>query len=63
MAHYDSFRINIAIMDMNRLTAKILDVINDIHNINFTIKKRIYVIPPPQYLDWFEIYYPIVPFN
>ena len=34
VAHYDSFRINITIVDMHRLTAMILNVSNAYHNEN-----------------------------
>ena len=63
MAHADSFRINIAIADMHRLTARILDVSNAFHNINVPVHDRLYVSPPPYYLDWFDRYYPNVPLN
>ena len=29
---------------------------NALHNTNVPIIERVYVIPPPYYLDWFEIY-------
>ena len=48
---------------MNRLTAKILDVINASQNKNASIHRIVYVIPPNYYLDWFEKYYPNVPLN
>ena len=63
MAHSDSFRINIAIADIHRLTAVIMDVINEFHNKHFPIHERVCVIPPPYYLDWFDISYPNVPIN
>ena len=37
VAHSDSLRINIAITDMHRLTASILDVMNEFHNKNVLI--------------------------
>ena len=57
MAHTDSFRINIAIAAIHILTARILDVSNTFHNTNFPIHDRVYVSPPPYYLDFFEISY------
>ena len=63
MAHADSFRINIAIAYMHRLTARILDVINAFQNTNVPIHERVCVSPPPYYLDWFERSYPNVPLN
>ena len=63
MAHVDSFRINIAIASMHRLTYRILDVSNEFQNTNVTIHERVCVSSPPYYLDWFERYYPNVPIN
>ena len=63
MAHDDSFIINIAIASMHRLTARILDVSNAFQNTNVPIHERVCVIPPPYYLDWFEIFHPNVPLN
>ena len=63
MEHYDSFRINIAIADMHRLTAMILDVNNAFQNTNVPIHERVCVSPPPYYLDLFESSYPYVPLN
>ena len=60
LAHADSLRINIAISAVHRLTAKILDVINAFQNLNVPIHERVYVSPPPYYLDWFEKPYPNV---
>ena len=48
---------------MHRLTATILDFSNAFKNKNFPINKRVCVIPPPYYLDWFEILYPNIPLN
>ena len=48
---------------MHRPTARILDVRNAFQNKNVHIHERVYVIPPPYYLDWFEIYYPNVSLN
>ena len=61
MAHADSFRINIDIAAMHRLTARILYVSDAFHNTNFPLHERVCVSPPPYYLHWFEIYYPNVP--
>ena len=63
LAHADSFIINIAIVDMNILTARILDVSNTFHNTNVPIYEKGCFSPPPYYLDWFEISYPNVPLN
>ena len=48
---------------MHILTARILDVSNEFHNKNVTINERVYVSPPPYYLEWFERYYPNVTLN
>ena len=56
VAHAESFRINVSIEDMHRLTAVILDVSNAFQNTNVLIHERVYVIPTPYYIDWFEIY-------
>ena len=63
MAHAESFRINIAIAYMHRITARILDVSNAFQNKTFTIHEIFCVIPQPYYLDWFEGYYPNVLLN
>ena len=63
MAHADSFRINIAIASIHRLTARILDVSNAFQNTKFPINERVCVSTPPYYLDWFERSYPNVPLN
>ena len=63
MAHADSFIINTSIAAIHRLTASILDVSNAFYNTNVPIQERFCVIPPPYYLDWFEIYYPNDPLN
>ena len=63
MAHTDSFIINIAIADIHRLTAINLYVSNAFQNINFLIHKRVCIIPPTYYLDWFERYYPNITIN
>ena len=43
---------------MHRLTARILYDSNAFENMSDPIHEIIYVIPPPYYIDWFEIYYP-----
>ena len=48
---------------MHRLTARILDVINEFHNTNIPIHERVCVSSPSYYLDWFEKSYPYVPLN
>ena len=63
MAHADSFRINIAIESMHRLTSRILDINNAFQNTNVTNHERVCVIPPPYYLDWFERSHLNVPLN
>ena len=63
MAHADSFRINVSIASMHRLTVGILDVSNAFHNTNVAIHEIVCFIPPPYYLDWFKISYPNVPLN
>ena len=51
MAQSYSFRTNIIIVDMHRLTASILDVSNVFQNTNVTIHEILCVSPPPYYLD------------
>ena len=63
MAHADSFRINVVIVAIHRLTSRILDVSNTFHNKNVPVHEIVCVIPPPYYLDWFEISYSNVPIN
>ena len=63
MAYADSFRIKISIADVHRLTARVLDVSNEIQNKNVPINEIICVSPPPYYLDWFERSYPNVTHN
>ena len=63
MVHADSFKINISIASMHRLTDRILDVSNAFRNTNVHIHERVCISPPPYYLDWFERYYPNVPLN
>ena len=63
MAHANSFRITIASVAMYRLTARVLDVSNAIHNKNVLINEIVCVSLIPYYLDWFEKYHPYVPLN
>ena len=63
IAHADSFRINISIADMYRLTARILDVSNEFKNKFFPFHERGCVNPTHYYIDWFGISYPNVPLN
>ena len=63
VGHNDSFRINIAITAMHRITSRILDVSNAFQNTNVPIHGRVCVIIPPYYLYWFEIFYPNVTLN
>ena len=63
MANNNSFRINIAITAIHKLTDRILDVGNAFQNTIFSIYKILYVITPPYYLEWFEKYHPNVPLN
>ena len=63
MAHADSFRFNIAILDMHRITAIILDVIKAFQNTNVPIHEIVCVSPPAYHLDWSEKYYPNVTLN
>ena len=37
VSHADSFRINIDLTDMNRITDRIMDISNGLHNINVPI--------------------------
>ena len=48
---------------MNRLIVSILDVNNAFHNTNVPINEKVYVSPPPYFLDWFERSYPDVRIN
>ena len=63
VAHADSFRTNISISSIHKLTARILDVSNEFQNTNVPIYERVFVSPPPYYLYWFEISYPNFPLN
>ena len=63
VAHADSFRINIVIEAMHRLTSRILGISYYFQNKNNPIHKRVCVSPPPYYVDWFEKYYPNVTLN
>ena len=48
--HSDSFRINIDIADMHRLTDKILDVRNEFQNTHVPIIEIVCVSSPPYYI-------------
>ena len=63
MAHAGSFRINISIASMHRLTDSILDVSNIFQHINIPVNEIICVSPQAYYLGWSERYYPNVPLN
>ena len=63
VAHADSFRINIDIAAMCRLTASILDVSNVFQNKNIPINERVCLSPTTYYLDWYERTYPNVTLN
>ena len=63
VAHPDSFRINISIVDMHRLTVRILDVSNASNNTSVHIHERVCVVQPPYYIDCFERSYANVPVN
>ena len=63
VAHSDSFRINISIAAIYKLTDSIFYVSNAFHNKLFPIHERVCVNPLTYYLDWFEISYPNVPLN
>ena len=63
MAHAGSFRINIDISYMHRLTASILDVSNAFQNTNFPIHDIVCVVPPQYYINWFGISHPNVTLN
>ena len=54
VSHADSFRFNIGITAMHRLTASILDSINAFKNTNVPIHERVCNIPPPYDIDWFK---------
>ena len=63
VAHANSFRINIVIASINRLTDRILDISNAFKNKNVPIHERVCVSTPPYYLDCFKISYPNVSIN
>ena len=63
MAHADSFRINISVAAMHRLTKRTLYVINAVQNINVTINEIFFVITTPYFMEWFEKHHPIIPIN
>ena len=48
---------------MHILAASILDVSNAFQNTNVPIHERVFVSPPPYYLDWFKRSYPYIPLN
>ena len=48
---------------MHRLTTRTLYVSNVFQNENVLIYERVCIIPPPYYLNWFEISYPNFPLN
>ena len=50
-------------MDIHRFTVKVLYVSNAFNNTHVPIHERVYVIPPPYYIDWFETSYHNVPLN
>ena len=56
VAFSDLFIINISIAAMHILTARVLDVSNAFQNKNVPTYEIVCVIPPPYYIDWFEIY-------
>ena len=58
VTHYDYLRINITIMDIHILTARIWDVRNDFQNKHFHINKIVCVSLPPYNMEWFEQYLP-----
>ena len=53
VAYADSFRINIAIIFMRRLTTRTLYVRNEFQNTDVPINERGCVGPPNYYLYWF----------
>ena len=63
LAHYDSFRINISIKAMCRITTRIFYASNVFQNTNVPINERICVSPPTYYLDCFERYYSNITLN
>ena len=63
LAHADSFRMNIFIADMHKLTDRILDSSNTFRNKNVPIHEIVCVSPPPYYIDWFEKCYPNATLN
>ena len=48
---------------MHGLTASILGVSNVFQNKTFPIHERVFVSPPPYYIDYFERSYPNAPLN
>ena len=63
MAHADLFTINIDIADMHILTASILYISNEFHNVNVPIHEIFCVSTPPYYKEFFERSYPNVTLN
>ena len=63
MAHSDSFRFKTAITAMYILSDRTLDVVNSFQNANVLIHERLYVRPPPYYMDWLEKFYPSITIN
>ena len=60
VTHAEYFIINIPIVDMHRLTIRILDVSIEFQNMNVPIHERVCVSPPSNYLYRFEKSYPNV---
>ena len=63
VAHYESFRINISITAMHRLTSRVFNFGNVFQNTNVPIHGIVCVSPQHNYLDPFERYYPNVPLS
>ena len=63
MEHADSLRINVAIADMHKMTARVIDFSNEFHHKKVCIHERVCVSTPPYYLYWFETSYLNVPLN
>ena len=56
VAHDDHLRINITITDIHRLTARIWDVSNNLHNKHFPVNEIVCVSIPPYNMEYFEQY-------
>ena len=54
VSYSDSFRINIDIANMHRLTVRMMGESNALHNTNTLIHEIVCVSPPPYYLYCFE---------